>query len=119
MNTFEKMRKHIVNELSLNVGEDSFILHPIKGDKVELLQLMSSLEKSKVKESSEKINEFLIKLFERELKPENEQDKKDLELFVYDNSDLLITQLLVGFKLTTQDALDKAKKQVAQSIEEN
>ena len=119
MSEFLRMKKHILNEMSFKVGEDSFTIHPVKGDKLALLEIMSTLEKSKARESASKLSDYLVSLFSRELKPESEEDKRILESFVYDNSDSLVNQLLIEFRLVTKDDLEKAKKQVAQSIEQN
>jgi hypothetical protein len=105
----------------LKVGGFDKPLHPVKGDNLRLSKLLTEVKKKNDESFMiSNMKDFIYSLIEREYPPLNEDEKKELDMFVEFNILDLIKELLIAFRWTKRETFDKqgddAKKSVMQMI---
>jgi hypothetical protein len=113
MSNMERMRKQLLNELILEVQGEEFIIHPIKGDKLRLAQKLSSVSEDDTSAVMNMYLSVLLELFVREEERSGEtlsdDDKQKLELWIDDNINTLVEQLLVKWRIISKESIEEEK----------
>jgi len=112
MTRMEKLRKHILNELVFELdGEEVLSAKPVVGDKTKLLTSVSGLKETETDKATALYEDHLYEIFARELKDDPDFTEDDLRTFISDNNLQLIKQLLIQYKITSEDAIKEKTKQ--------
>jgi hypothetical protein len=113
MSNMERMRKQLLNELIFEVQGEEFIIHPIKGDKLRLAQKLSSVSEDDTSAVMNMYLSVLLELFVREEERSGEtlsdDDKQKLELWIDDNINTLVEQLLVKWRIISKESIEEEK----------
>jgi len=105
----------------LNIGRDEsqgpLVLRPKKGDNFRLGKILTN-ERNRTDKSLmlEQIGSFIVELIAREEKPNNDQEREDLEFYVESNITNLMSELLVAFRWTTKEKLEEQEKQLSKNL---
>jgi hypothetical protein len=109
MTNIEKFTRNILNELTFTAGSDEFIVHPAIGSKAQLIKGLARIE------NAEKRIEFIENIIFELIYADNKDVPEDLvKRFVSDNLNVLMDQLMVGFKIVDKKDLEDKKKELAQ-----
>ena len=112
MSEMEKFSRNVLNELVFKVGTDEFVVKPSVGAKANLLKGIA-----KSGEDSEKriefLQNFMIELFHKD---NQSVPKETIERFVSDNINVLMDQMMIGFKIIDAKDLEDKKKELSQLI---
>lgn len=90
--------------IELNIGGVFTEIRPKMGDKLKLLRLVSTNEKKGEEAVVTEMYDFIKNLFIRE---HVDEPKQEVEEYVEANLTDLIPAIMIGFKLTTKEQLDK------------
>ena len=101
----ERLRKHILNELVFNIDGDEFVVHPLVGDKVRLLEKVGKAPKG---EHIKVFTDYIKELIQRDAE---DIDEGIIDGFVDSNLDELIKQLSIGFKLAKPEQFEVASNE--------
>ena len=104
-----------VGKIELNVGGYDKELTPKVGDGRRFVKILSQAESNK-DIMFDKFTDFIIDFIAREDPPANEEEKKELNLYVDRNLLPLLNRCMVAFGLTTEEELNAAKKEQLQAI---
>ena len=92
----------------LRVGGFDKDLKPIKGDNLKLTRLMAeSKRKNDEAWMMIQVGEFMKEIIIRDHPPRNEEEKNELDMFIEFNLMELMKELLVTFRWTTREDLNK------------
>jgi hypothetical protein len=113
----ERLRRHISNEMVFEADGEEWVIHPKKGDRLKLGKLLADLNENDLKDTSIVMGayaSFLQFLFEREITTSGQeitsQDKECIEIFIENNLQTLFEQLLIKWKISTKEDIEKEKK---------
>lgn len=95
---------------NLKIGGANLKLKPRKGDNLELMEIM---KKNKNDESNffKDINNFLIKIIERDVPPASDEEKDELYTFVEFNLMELFKEMMIAFRWATPESIKEMEKQ--------
>lgn len=98
----------------LRVGGFDKDLRPKKGDNLKLTRLMTEAKKRNDEAFLiEQISTFIKELISRDHPPLNDDERLELDLYVEFNQIELMKELLVKFRWSTKEAMEKAEGDVA------
>ena len=93
----------------LRVGGFDKDLKPIKGDNLKLMRLMTEFQKRNDQAwLMEQVGTFIKEMIIRDHPPLNQQEKDELDMYVEYNIIQLLQELLVAFRWSTREQLEKA-----------
>ena len=105
-----------VGKWELKVGGFDKELTPKKGDARKLLNMMlKARENSNMEVLFNNFEQFIRELIARDHPPLNDEEKKELDLYVEYNLMELLIETQIQFKFITRDDIEKQKKDLLQT----
>jgi len=106
---------NIVGKYEFNIGGLELEIEPLVGDGRKFLKLVSKANEDKGL-LFDNFFGFVKELISRKLPPENNEEIKELELYVDTNLLSLLNEMMVAFGMTTKEELEQQKKDMLQVI---
>ena len=92
----------------LRIGGFDKDLKPIKGDNLRLMRIMTEAKKKNDEGGMlQQLNEFIKEMIARDYPPHSDEEKQELDIYVEFNLMGLIKELLVAFRWTNREQLEK------------